>query len=356
MSETIRPDKTGAAQGRARQRPIKICLAGSGGGHIRQLLDLEPVWSKHDYFFVTEQLALGESVGNEHRTYFLPHFAFGQLRLGRSLRPLWNAAVSFVKSAGIILRERPDVLVSEGAGAVYFSVLWARLLGARIIILESFARFEAPSLFGRLAYPLAHHMIAYAEPLRAFYPTATIFDPVRQLHEPAGAKQELVFATVGATLPFDRLVDMVAQVKDSGGIPERLLIQTGPGGHAPSGHEVVESLSFDAIQKVLDDASIVICHGGTGSLVTAMSKGCHVIAVPRLAALGEHYDDHQAEITEAFRRRGLILVANTPDELRAALDAARSRERIVATSDPSELIAFIDARITEDMQARNRMP
>lgn len=323
-------------------RRLKICLAGSGGGHIRQLLDLEPVWSKHDYFFVTEDLALGHTVSDQHRSYFLPHFAFGQLKLGGPLRPLWNAAVSFVKSAGIILKERPQVLISEGAGAMYFTVLWARLLGARIIILESFARFEAPSLFGRLAAPLAHHIIAYAEPLRAFYPKAKIFEPMRVLDESPKPKQDLVFATVGATLPFDRLVKMVAQAKKDGAMPERLLIQCGVGGVAPEGLDVVETLPFDEVQRVLDDASIVICHGGTGSLVTALSKGCHVIATPRLAALGEHYDDHQAEITEAFERRGFIQVANDADELRAALEAARTRPRVVATSDPSEMIQFID--------------
>jgi UDP-N-acetylglucosamine transferase subunit ALG13 len=151
-----------------------------------------------------------------------------------------------------------------------------------------------------------------------------------------------VFATVGATLPFDRLVKMVAQAKNDGAMPERLLIQCGVGGVAPEGLDVVETLPFDEVQRVLDDASIVICHGGTGSLVTALSKGCHVIATPRLAALGEHYDDHQAEITEAFERRGFIQVANDADELRAALEAARTRPRVVATSDPSEMIQFID--------------
>jgi UDP-N-acetylglucosamine transferase subunit ALG13 len=98
----------------------------------------------------------------------------------------------------------------------------------------------------------------------------------------------------------------------------------------------------------------VICHGGTGSLITAMSKGCHVVAVPRLAALGEHYDDHQAEITDAFAKRGLIQVANNADELRAALAAAKTRARIMATSDPGDIIAFIDRTLNRDASARKR--
>src|SRR3546814_2130094 len=45
----------------------KICLAGSGGGHVRQLLDLEPAWRGHDAFFVTEVTALGESLAEHYR-------------------------------------------------------------------------------------------------------------------------------------------------------------------------------------------------------------------------------------------------------------------------------------------------
>ena len=52
-----------------------------------------------------------------------------------------------------------------------------------------------------------------------------------------------------------------------------------------------------------------------GSLVTALSAGCHVIAMPRSFTLGEHYDDHQEEITTAFADRGLIAVAHGPDDL-----------------------------------------
>jgi UDP-N-acetylglucosamine--N-acetylmuramyl-(pentapeptide) pyrophosphoryl-undecaprenol N-acetylglucosamine transferase len=66
-----------------------------------------------------------------------------------------------------------------------------------------------------------------------------------------------------------------------------------------------------------------------------------VIAIPRLAARGEHYDDHQSEITSAFAQRGLILVANTVDELREALVAARTRTPVMATSDPAALIEFL---------------
>ncbi len=326
---------------------LRICLAASGGGHVRQLLDLQPVWSKHDYFFVTEDTALGATLALDHRTHFVPHFAWGQAKLGAPFRMLARAWSSLLISCRIILKEKPQLVISTGAGAVIFPVLWGRLLGARVVVMESFARFEGPSLFGRIASPFATSMVVQSAKLSAYYPKAHVFDPLRMLDGPVPTKQELLFATVGATLPFDRLVNTVAALKAQGAIPERVIVQTGVGGHSPNDLEASETLPFDRVQEILRDAKIVVCHGGTGSLITALRQGCQVIAMPRLSKLGEHYDDHQAEITEAFERRGLVLVANTPEELAAALERARTREPVLATTDPQALIAYLEDLLGE---------
>jgi UDP-N-acetylglucosamine--N-acetylmuramyl-(pentapeptide) pyrophosphoryl-undecaprenol N-acetylglucosamine transferase len=129
----------------------------------------------------------------------------------------------------------------------------------------------------------------------------------------------------------------VAELKASGHIPERVVIQTGIGGLAPLGLEVFETLPFETMQSSMQVADLVVCHGGTGSLITALRKGCRVIAVPRLFERGEHYDNHQAEITEAFAARGLIAVANSPDELAEALKTVRARPPVMATTDATAL-------------------
>jgi UDP-N-acetylglucosamine transferase subunit ALG13 len=332
---------------------VRICLAGSGGGHVRQLLDLQPLWSQHDYFFVTEDTALGQTLRNTHRTYLVPHFAWGQARLGTPFRMLAAAARSFAQSASIMFKERPDIIISTGAGAVFFAVIWAKLLGARVVIIESFARFEGPSLFGRLAAPLADDLVVQSPKLKAAYPRAHVFDPMKILETEPPPKERLVFATVGATLPFNRLVESVAELRREGAIPGRLIVQTGINGAAPAGLDVVETLPFDEVQALLHDAAIVICHGGTGSLITALREGCQVIAMPRLAARGEHYDDHQSEITSAFAQRGLILVANSLDELREAFATARTRKAVMATSDPAALIEFLEGIVTSMKRPAN---
>lgn len=331
---------------------LRICLAGSGGGHVRQLLDLEGAWSPHEHFFVSEDTALSQSIAKNHRTHFVAHLALGQARLGSPLKMLAAAARNFVQTGKIMLAERPHLVISTGAGAVFFSVLWGRLVGAKVVTVESFARFHHPSVFARLTGPFANHKVVQSQALAKRYPEAAVFDPLQILDTPRPEKKPLLFATVGAILPFDRLVNMVAELKARGEIDEEVVIQTGTGGVAPEGVETHETLSFDEMQNRLRDADIVVCHGGTGSLITALRQGCRIVAVPRLFSQGEVYDDHQAQITKAFADRGLIAVANTVEELSEALKTVRSRPPILATSNPEELIAYLEELIEKETAAR----
>jgi UDP-N-acetylglucosamine--N-acetylmuramyl-(pentapeptide) pyrophosphoryl-undecaprenol N-acetylglucosamine transferase len=320
---------------------MRICLAASGGGHVRQLLDLEPAWSDFDHFFISEDTALARTISQTHRTAFVAHFALGQAKLGAPLRMLVAAARNFIQSARAILKERPTVVLTTGAGAVFFAVAWARLLGAKIILVESFARFDRPSMFFRLATPLAHHKIVQSAALLEHCPGARLFDPLRLLGSKRSNKEPLLFATVGATLPFPRLVDMVAALTSAGEISETVLVQVGEGGASPAGLDAVETLPFDEVNAILRRADFVVCHGGTGSLITALREGCRVIAVPRRFEWGEHYDNHQAEITQAFAARGLVEVADTPEELLQAMHRLRARPPAMATTEPEGLIQHL---------------
>ena len=67
----------------------------------------------------------------------VPNF-FGNLRLA------WTT----------VRRYKPDVILSTGAAlAVPFFVV-GRLLGVRLVYVESFTRVQRPALTGRLVYPL----------------------------------------------------------------------------------------------------------------------------------------------------------------------------------------------------------
>jgi UDP-N-acetylglucosamine--N-acetylmuramyl-(pentapeptide) pyrophosphoryl-undecaprenol N-acetylglucosamine transferase len=327
---------------------LRLILAGSGGGHLRQLLDLEPVWSAHDHAFVTEHSAIATDLAASHRVHHVRHFAAGQARLGKPITMLWSALVNLFQSLRIAVTVRPDVVISTGAGAMFWTVLFCRILGAKFILIDSFARFEAPSKFARSARWMATQTIVQSAALKGHWPNALLFDPLRSLDKPRPDKQPLLLATVGATLAFDRMSEAVVALKASGLISESVVVQTGEGSavtagvHGADGLRIVESLPFAEMQALLREADIVICHGGTGSFITALRQGCRVIAMPRLFERGEHYDNHQFEIAEAFAARGLVEVALEANDLPAAIARAKAKVPVLATTDPAALIEWLN--------------
>lgn len=318
-------------------------MAASGGGHVRQILDLERFWSNHDSFFVTEDTALGRSIAETQETYFLPHVALGQVKTGQSLRMLSGASRSVARSLSILRKTRPDVILTTGAGSMAFMVAWGKLLGAKVIMIDSFARFDGPSKFARFLGPFADLRIAQAQGVAENWKDSLMFDPFRLVEGERPAKENLLFATVGATLTFPRLIDIVLASSGNGKMVENIILQAGKDGMVGREADIEwsENYSFAEMKALLERADYVVCHGGTGSLITALQAGCRVIAIPRRRELGEHYDDHQSEITENFCKRGLIEVADTPSEFAAAMERLSKKRPLRATTDYSDLADYL---------------
>jgi UDP-N-acetylglucosamine transferase subunit ALG13 len=324
----------------ARHPPrVRICLAASGGGHIRQLLDLRPFWDQHETHFVTEPTPLARNLAKSNRVHVLPHFAFGQFRL----QPFWKvcrtAFHNFKAARSAVKSERPQLVISTGAGAVFFAVILAKLGGARFILIETFARFDSPSLFARLSRRFADAVIVQSEGIQRVWPDAELFDPFIPLGPASDPKDDLALITVGTVMPFDRLVEGVAALSRSDGLPARVIAQVGSDGVRPDAFECFETVECDEMSALLDRAKVVFCHGGTGSFITALRSGCRVVAMARRADLGEHYDDHQSEIVTAFAARGMIEVAEDSSDLGPALARSLATQPQRATTDYSQLIA-----------------
>jgi UDP-N-acetylglucosamine:LPS N-acetylglucosamine transferase len=119
----------------------KILAISSGGGHWIQLLRLRPAFEGHQVVYA--------SVGRAYGTEVAPaRFHV----VGDANR--WNKlgiAVLALRVAWVVLRERPDIVVSTGAAPGYFGITFGKLLGARTLWLDSIANAEALSLSGQMA-------------------------------------------------------------------------------------------------------------------------------------------------------------------------------------------------------------
>jgi beta-1,4-N-acetylglucosaminyltransferase len=124
---------------------MKVLLVCSPGGHLQQMLALEPAWRGTDRAWATLPGAdIGYLLADEDVT-------MGHGPTNRSLRNLIrNTALAW----RILRHRRPDAILSTGAGLAVPFFLVGKLLGIRLVYVESVTRTETISLSGRLVYPL----------------------------------------------------------------------------------------------------------------------------------------------------------------------------------------------------------
>jgi UDP-N-acetylglucosamine:LPS N-acetylglucosamine transferase len=126
---------------------MRLLLVCSPGGHLQQMLALEPAWRGFDRAWVTLPGADVSSL-----------LADEQVTLGHSPtnRSLKNMVLNTGLAWRLLRKRRPEAILCTGAGlAVPFFAI-GRLLGIRLVYVESVTRTESLSLSGRLVYPLAH--------------------------------------------------------------------------------------------------------------------------------------------------------------------------------------------------------
>ncbi|MBU7454887.1 glycosyltransferase [Leuconostoc fallax] len=128
----------------------------------------------------------------------------------------------------------------------------------------------------------------------------------------------MIFVTVGThEQPFDRLLKKIDGLIESGDITESVFIQTGYSDYVPKFAKSKQFLSNIEMEKNIDEARIVITHGGPASFLSVLSKGKIPIVVPRLLKFNEHVNNHQVVFAEKVVNKGypIKLVTNIDDIL-----------------------------------------
>jgi UDP-N-acetylglucosamine:LPS N-acetylglucosamine transferase len=122
-------------------RPRRILAVSSGGGHWVELLRVMPAFEGADIAYVT--------VNRDYRNEVAPH----RFHLVNDATR-WNKfamALMALRLLLIVMRERPDVVVTTGAAPGYFALRFGRMIGARTIWIDSIANVEELSLSGQIA-------------------------------------------------------------------------------------------------------------------------------------------------------------------------------------------------------------
>lgn len=130
----------------------------------------------------------------------------------------------------------------------------------------------------------------------------------------------MIFVTVGAQMPFDRLVRAVDAWAFERGRCDEVFVQIGEGGWEPEHVAWKRFLEPDEFRCHVDDADVLVAHAGTGSIFGALEVGKPILVMPRHARLGETRNDHQIATARSFGELGHVRVAWDEGELAGELD------------------------------------
>lgn len=135
---------------------MKLCLTCTNGGHLIEMLQLMEAFEGHDYFFVTLN---AEDTKDLSPAYRLRKFQSVPLTLICTCLFSW----------WILLKERPNVIISTGATFTVPFCYVGKLFGMKIIFIETFTKIHSKSGAGRRVYPIADLFLVQWEEMLSVY-------------------------------------------------------------------------------------------------------------------------------------------------------------------------------------------
>lgn len=135
----------------------------------------------------------------------------------------------------------------------------------------------------------------------------------------------MILVTLGTQKQqFARLLDIIENSK----IKDEIIVQAGYTKYKSKKMEILDFVNYQEMDKLIKKANLIITHGGTGSIVTAIKQGKKVIACPRLKKFDEHVDDHQTQIVDIFSEVGYIFKLDENDDLDVLLKKISNKKNV----------------------------
>lgn len=156
----------------------------------------------------------------------------------------------------------------------------------------------------------------------------------------------MILVTLGTQdKPFARLLEAVEKQINLGHIKDEVIVQAGCTKFKSDKMKIFDYLAIDEFNKLMNDADIIITHGGVGTIIAGLKNNKKVIVAARLQKYGEHTNDHQLQILDNFGQEGYILPLENFEELDKVIEKAKSFKPKEFKSNTSEFVLNLKKEI-----------
>jgi len=147
----------------------KVLFISSTGGHLNELMQLKPLFSKYDYHIITEKdkanLSLKEEYGE--KIDYLPYGTRSKL-----FTYIFKYLYLCLKTIYLYIKIRPKYIITTGTHTAGPMCYIGKILGSKIIYIETIANVNKKTATGKLIYPIADLFIVQWQEMLEMYPRA----------------------------------------------------------------------------------------------------------------------------------------------------------------------------------------
>ncbi|WP_395185042.1 glycosyltransferase [Lactiplantibacillus plantarum] len=131
----------------------------------------------------------------------------------------------------------------------------------------------------------------------------------------------MIFVTVGThEQQFNRLLSAIDNISGKKVLNDKFIIQAGYSTYIPKNCESRQFFSFQEMNKLMDQARIIVTHGGPSSFMMALERKKIPIVVPRQLKYEEHVNNHQLDFVDAVaKEKKNIIPVNEIENLESTL-------------------------------------
>ncbi|HTX90127.1 MAG TPA: glycosyltransferase [Anaerolineales bacterium] len=133
----------------------------------------------------------------------------------------------------------------------------------------------------------------------------------------------MILVTVGThDQNFNRLTRAADEL--SGLTEEQVVVQGGFSDYRPLRAKHFQWASMQEMEEWIEQARIVVAQAGAGTIITVLKRHKPLVVCPRLAAFGEHYNDHQVQLATALagQNRAIAVLELSGEALLRAVQLA----------------------------------
>ena len=146
-----------------------VLFISSTGGHLNELMQLIPMFEKYDYHIITEKTKSNLKLKEKYPG------KVGYLVYGTKLHIftyIFKLLYNCFKSLYYYIKFHPDYIITTGTHTAGPMCCIGKILGSKIIYIETFANIKTKTSTGKLIYHFADHFIVQWPSMKKLYPKA----------------------------------------------------------------------------------------------------------------------------------------------------------------------------------------